>query len=44
MKIKNASKIQIYISWRLYKGNVFAESLEVAHKTPEFRETQIEYQ
>jgi len=23
---------------------VFAESLEVAHETPKFRETQIEYQ
>jgi hypothetical protein len=28
MEIKNASKIQIYISWRLYKENVFAEFLE----------------
>lgn len=30
--------------WLLYKENVFAESLEVAHETPKSRETQTEYQ
>lgn len=44
MKIlKKATKNKIYIYWLLYKGNVFAESLEVAHETPEIRETQTEY-